>query len=78
MPAVAASVRFVADYGRRSVVATLDNVDRLETVVLEFAPEALGEPALEDLVRLMLGESDAFLKLAPLAGVGRRPPGAAA
>jgi hypothetical protein len=71
--AVAASVRFVADYGRRIVVATLDNVDRLETVVLEFAPEALGEPALEDLVRLMLGETDAFLKRAPLAGIRRQP-----
>lgn len=70
LPALCASVRFVHDPARRAIVVTLANVDRLETVALEFEAEALGEAALEDLVRLMLGESDAFLKRAPLAGLG--------
>jgi hypothetical protein len=69
-PAVMASVRFVPDYGRQVVEATLRNVDRLESVALEFPPEAIGEPAMEDLVRLMLGEANTFLKRAPLVDVG--------
>ncbi len=79
-PAVTASARFVPDYKRLTVATTLRNVDRLETVTLEFRPDALGEPALEDLVRLMLGEANTFLKRAPLAGVGAKPvtPGSAA
>jgi hypothetical protein len=72
-PAVTASVRFVPDYKRLTVLATLRNVDRLETVTLEFRPDAIGEPAMEDLVRLILGEANTFLKRAPLAGVGTRP-----
>ncbi|MCL4761578.1 MAG: hypothetical protein KJ018_07305, partial [Burkholderiales bacterium] len=44
--------------------------DRFETVDLEFMPEQVDEGELEDLVRLMLGESNAFLRRAPLAGVG--------
>jgi hypothetical protein len=72
-PAVTASVRFVPDYKRLKVLATLRNVDRLETVTLDFAPDAIGEPAMEDLVQLMLGEANAFLKRAPLAGVGTKP-----
>jgi hypothetical protein len=72
-PAVTASVRFVPDYRRMMVTATLRNVDRLETVTLEFRPEAIGEPTLEDLVRLILGEANTFLKRAPLAGVGAKP-----
>lgn len=74
---VTASVRLAPDFDRGLVVAALANVDRLESVTLEFTPESLGEPALEDLVRLMLGESDAFLRRAPLAGLGGvrpRPP----
>ena len=70
VPAVMAAIRFVPDYDRGVVVANLRNVDRLEPVTLEFAPEAIGEPVLEDLVRLMLGEANDFLKRAPLAGVG--------
>ncbi len=71
-PAVMASVRFVPDYGRRIVEATLRNVDRLESVALEFPSEAFGEPAMEDLVRLMLGEANTFLKRAPLVDVGSK------
>jgi len=70
VPAVMAAIRFVPDYDRGVVVANLRNVDRLEPVTLEFAPEAIGEPVLEDLVRLMLGEANDFLKRAPLAGIG--------
>ncbi len=73
MPAVTASVRFVPDYRRMVVTAMLRNVDRLETVTLEFRPDALGEPALEDLVRLITGEANTFLKRAPLAGIGAKP-----
>jgi len=65
--AVTASVRLRPDVERGLVVVALTNVDRFETVTLEFAPDALGEPALEDLVHLILGDSDAFLKRAPLA-----------
>ena len=43
------------------------NVDRFESVLLEFEPTGIDEPALEDLVRFMLGESNGFLRRAPLA-----------
>ena len=46
---------------------TLRNVDRFESVVLEFAPDRLDEAALEDLVKFMLGEESGFLRRAPLA-----------
>jgi len=68
--AVTASVRLCPDAERGLVVVALTNVDRFETVTLEFAPATLGELALEDLVRLILGESDAFLKRVPLARRG--------
>jgi hypothetical protein len=71
-PAVTASVRFVPDYRRQVVEATLRNVDRLETVTLDFRPDAIGETAMEDLVHFMLGEPNAFLKRAPLAAVGAK------
>jgi len=74
-PVVTASVLFCPDYPRSVVTVSLRNVDRLESVALEFSPEAIGEPALEDLVRLMLGESNVFLKRAPLARVGVRAGG---
>ena len=67
---VTASVRLSPDVARGLVVVALANVDRFETVTLEFPTDALGEPALEDLVHLILGESDAFLKRAPLARRG--------
>jgi hypothetical protein len=68
--AVMAAIRLVPDYGRGVVAAELRNVDRLEPVTLEFAPAAIDEPALEDLVRLVLGDKNGFFKRAPLAGVG--------
>jgi hypothetical protein len=73
-PAVTASVRFLPDYRRQVVEVTLRNVDRFESVILEFAPEKLDEAALEDLVRFILGEANTFLRRAPLAGMGRRSP----
>jgi hypothetical protein len=71
-PAVTASVRFAPDYRRQVIQVTLRNVDRFESVILEFAPAKLDEAALEDLVRFILGEANAFLRRAPLAGLGRR------
>jgi hypothetical protein len=69
-PAVTASVRFDPDYRGHEIGVRLTNVDRFETANLEFKPERLDEAALEDLVRLVLGESNAFLRLAPLSGIG--------
>lgn len=66
-PAIAASVRFQPDYARQIVDVTLRNVDRFESVLLEFPPGRLDEAALEDLVKFMLGEENTFLRRAPLA-----------
>jgi hypothetical protein len=66
-PIVSASVRFQPDYARQVVDVTLRNVDRFESVVLEFPPDRLDEAALEDLVKFMLGEESGFLRRAPLA-----------
>jgi predicted DNA-binding transcriptional regulator len=71
-PTISASVRFQPDYLREVIKVTLHNVDRFESVLLDFPPDAIEERALEDLVRLMLGESDRFLHLAPLALIGSR------
>ena len=72
-PHVTASVRFDADYPRQIVRVTLRNVDRFESVSLEFGPDQLTEAALEDLVKLMTGEPNAVLRRAPLALIrGRR------
>ena len=57
---------------RQVVEVTLRNVDRFESVALEFRADAIDEAALEDLVRFILGEANAFLRRAPLAGVGAR------
>ena len=54
------------DYHRQVVQVTLRNVDRFESVHLEFEPDKIDEPALEDLVKFMMGESSAFLRRAPL------------
>ena len=67
--AIAASVRFQPDYRRQVINVTLRNVDRFESVLLEFEPRRIDEPALEDLVRFVLGETHAFLHRAPLAYV---------
>jgi hypothetical protein len=69
-PAVTASVRFDPDYRSQEIGVRLTNVDRFESVNLLFKPEQFDETALEDLVRMMLGESNAFLRRAPLAGIG--------
>lgn len=71
-PAIKASVRFKPDYRRHVIDVLLRNVDRFESVTLEFEPASLDEGALEDLVRFMLGESNAFLHRAPLAYVNSR------
>ena len=75
-PAVLATIRFVPDYRRQTVEVTMRNVDRFEAVTLEFPADAIEEPALEDLIRLVLGEANTFLRRAPLAGIGsaRRAP----
>ncbi len=66
-PAIAASVRFQPDYARQVIDVTLRNVDRFESVLLEFGHDKLDEPALEDLVKFVLGEPNGFLRRAPLA-----------
>jgi hypothetical protein len=67
-----ASVRFKPDYRRHAIDVMLRNVDRFESVLLEFGHSGIDEAALEDLVRLVLGESNAFLHRAPLAYVNSR------
>ena len=71
-PAITASVRFAPDYRRQVVVATVRNIDRFETLTMEFPSEGITEAVLEDLVRFILGEANTFLRRAPLAGVGTR------
>ena len=71
-PAITASVRFAPDYPRQVVVATVRNIDRFETLTLEFPGEGITEAVLEDLVRFIMGEANTFLRRAPLAGVGTR------
>jgi len=75
-PAIPAAVSFHADYQTGLVTVALVNVDRLERVTLEFHSNAIEEPVLEDLVRLILGRDSAFLRRAPLAGLHPRPSGA--
>ena len=72
---ILAAVAFRADYKTGLVQVSLVNVDRFDRVSLEFASRAIDEPALEDLVRLILGRSDAFLHRAPLWGIHGRPSG---
>lgn len=71
-PNITASVRLEPDYRRQRIEVTLRNVDRFESVILDFAGNGLTEAALEDLVHLMLGEGNQFLRRAPLAGMGAR------
>jgi len=66
-PHISASARFTPDYHLHMVQVTLHNVDRFEAVSLDFSPEKLNEAALEDLVKLMMGEPNGFLRRAPLA-----------
>ncbi len=76
-PAIPAAVTFRVDYQTGIVTVTLFNVDRLDRVALEFHSNAIEEPMLEDLVRLILGRDSAFLRRAPLAGLHGRPPASA-
>jgi hypothetical protein len=71
-PAISASVRFQPDYYRQMVLVTLHNVDRFESVQLEFVPDKLDELALEDLVKFIMGEPNGFLRRAPLAHIRAR------
>jgi hypothetical protein len=71
-PTIAASVRFEPDYRRQIVQVTLHNVDRFESVALDFSPDRLDEVALEDLLSFILGQSNTFLRRAPLAGMQSR------
>jgi len=72
-PAIPAAVSFHANYETGLVAVALANVDRLDRVTLEFRSNAIEEPVLEDLVRLILGRDSAFLRRAPLAGLHPRP-----
>jgi hypothetical protein len=74
-PSIPAAVSMKPDYRTGLVTVFLVNVDRFDRVTLEFRSGDLTEPALEDLVRLILGRSDAFLHRAPLAGLHGRPAG---
>jgi len=71
-PAIPARVSFRVDYQTGIVTVALMNVDRLDSVTLEFHSNEIEEPILEDLVKLILGRDSAFLHRAPLAGI-RRP-----
>lgn len=66
-PHISAAARFEADYHHQVIQVTLRNVDRFESVSLDFPPDKLVEAALEDLVKLMMGEPNGFLRRAPLA-----------
>jgi hypothetical protein len=72
-PAIPAAVLFRVDYQTGLVTVALNNVDRLDRVTLEFHSNAIEEPVLEDLIRLILGRDSAFLRRAPLAGLRRQP-----
>jgi hypothetical protein len=72
-PAIPAAVSFRVDYQTGMVTVSLVNVDRLDRVTLEFHSNAIEEPVLEDLVRLILGRDSAFLRRAPLAGLHGKP-----
>ena len=72
-PTIPAAVTFHADYQSGVVTVALVNVDRLDRVTLEFHSNAIEEPILEDLVRLILGRDSVFLRRAPLAGLHGQP-----
>jgi len=70
-PAIPARVSFRVDYQTGIVTVALINVDRFDSVMLEFHSNDIEEPILEDLVKLILGRDSAFLRRAPLAGMRR-------
>ena len=65
-PQITSTVRLEPDYREQMVHVALRNVDRFESLHLEFQPDKVNEAALEQLVKFMLGESNGFLRLAPL------------
>jgi hypothetical protein len=69
-PEITASIRFAPDYRTQTVEVTLRNVDRFESVSLEFRADAIEEAVFEDLFRFISGEANTFLRRAPLTGVG--------
>jgi len=73
LPVIPARISFAVDHRTGAVTVTLVNVDRLDRISLAFESTAIGEPMLDDLVRLVLGRDSRFLRRAPLAGM-RRPP----
>ncbi len=73
-PSIPAAISFRADYRTGVVQIWLINVDRFDRVVLAFHSNSIDEPMLEDLIRLILGRSSAFLRRAPLVGIhGQQP-----
>src|SRR5271169_926571 len=72
-PAIQAAVLFRVDYQTGQVPVTLVNVDRFDRTTLSFHSTAIEEAVLEDLVRLILGRDDAFLRRAALAGIHGEP-----
>ena len=80
---ISASVRFEPDYRHQVIQVTLRNVDRFESVSLDFTPDKMNEAAREDLVKFMIGDASGFLRRAPLALIRGsqddpvRPPAAA-
>lgn len=70
-PAIPAQIAFRAEYQTGIVTVAMANVDRLDRIALEFHSKDIEEPALEDLVRLILGRDSAFLHRAPVAGMQR-------
>jgi hypothetical protein len=64
-PEIKTTIRIEPDYIQHKIGIRLSNVDRFDVMQMVFSPAQLDEEALEDLVRLILGESTAFLKRAP-------------
>ncbi len=75
-PAIQAAVLFRVDYQTAQVTVTLVNVDRFDRTVVALPSTAIEEPVLEELIRLMLGRDNSFLRHAALAGIhGQLPAG---
>jgi hypothetical protein len=73
-PTIQAAVLFRVDYQTGQVTVTLVNVDRFDRTTVMFPSTAIDEPVLEDLVRLILGRDNAFLRRAAIAGIHGEPP----
>lgn len=72
-PAIQAAVLFRVDYQTGQVTVTLVNVDRFDRTIVSFHSTQIDEPVLEDLVRLILGRDNSFLRHAELAGIRGAP-----